>query len=125
MQDKDFKFTYTAPAPDERREIEGIRNRYLPPDERAEKMARLRALDRRARRPPFFAALGLGAGGTLLFGLGMSMVLEWGLFVWGVLTSVLGAGMAALAYPAGKFLRRRCREKYAPEILALSEELTK
>lgn len=125
MEDKDFKFTYTAPAPEERREIEGIRSRYLPPDERAEKMARLRALDRRARRLPFWGTLCLCAGGILVFGLGMSMVLEWNLLVWGAVTSVLGAVLAALAYPAGKLLRRRSRAKYAPEILALSEELTK
>ena len=77
-----FEYGYSAPTAGERREIEGIRSKYMPADERQQKLERLKALDRKVKRPAVLLAAVLGVCGVLLFGLGMCMVLEWALYLW-------------------------------------------
>ena len=43
----------------------------------------------------------------------------------GIILGIIGAAVAAFAYPVFCFVLRRGREKAAPEILRLSEELMK
>lgn len=118
-----FRLDYSAPTDDERREIESIREKYLPQKESATKMDRLRALDAKITSTARAAALSLGIAGTLIFGLGMCMVLEWSVVAGGVVVSVLGAAVAACAHPLHTFLLRRGKEKYGDEIIKLSGEL--
>lgn len=118
-----FRLDYSAPTDDERREIESIREKYLPQKESATKMDRLRALDAKITSTARAAALSLGVAGTLIFGLGMCMVLEWSVVAGGVVVSVLGAAVAACAHPLHTFLLRRGKEKYGDEIIKLSGEL--
>lgn len=73
--------------------------------------------------PARAASLSLGVAGTLIFGLGMCMVLEWSVVAGGVVVSVLGAAAAACAHPLHTFLLRRGKEKYGDEIIKLSGEL--
>lgn len=58
-------------------------------------------------------------------GLGMSMSLEWGQFVWGIILGILGIAILASAYPVFNKITQKRREKIAPEILRLSEEISK
>lgn len=116
-----FNYTYSAPTAEERREIDGIRKQYLPEEE--DKLGRLRALDRRVNRPPACIALILGVIGCLTFGLGMTMVLEWGLAIGGSVTAAAGAAVMAAAYPLHRFLLKRNKERYRGEVLRLSDEL--
>lgn len=118
-----FRLDYSAPTDDERREIESIRGKYLPQKESATKMDKLRALDAKITSTARAAALSLGVAGTLIFGLGMCMVLEWSVVAGGVVVSVLGAAAAACAHPLHTFLLRRGKEKYGDEIIKLSGEL--
>ncbi len=118
-----FRLDYSAPTDDERREIESIRGKYLPQKESATKMDRLRALDAKITSTARAAALSLGIAGTLIFGLGMCMALEWSVVVGGVVVSVLDAAVAACAHPLHTFLLRRGKEKYGDEIIKLSGEL--
>ena len=118
--EESFEYTYSAP---EQEEIKRIRSKYLP-KEAESKMERLRRLDREAERPGSVAALTLGILGTMIFGGGMSLCMVWGQFLLGIPAGILGGGMLGLAYPVYTRITRRQREKIAPEILKLTEELS-
>ena len=111
-----------APTEEERREIESIRAAYRK-DVRSEKLERLRRLNARVKNAAMSVALTLGVLGLLVFGLGMTMILEWGILAGGVAVSAAGVLPMAAAAPAYNFVLRRGKEKYGEEIVRLSEEL--
>ena len=118
-----FEYTYVAPTERERKEAESIRKQYLLKGEGEDKLARLRKLDEKVKTPPQIVALTLGVVGTLLFGLGLTMILEWSLIVWGSLVAVTGLIPLLLAYPSYKKLLKKLQDKHREEILKLSEEI--
>lgn len=122
MSENKFKYTYSAPTQEERREIESIRAAYER-NPRAEKLARLRRLNARVKNAAMSIALSLGVIGVLVFGLGMAMTLSWGMIAAGVAVSAAGIVPMALAAPAYNFILRRGKKKYGEEIVRLSEEL--
>ena len=117
--DESFEYTYSAP---EQEEIKRIRSKYLPKEQES-KMDRLRRLDRETERPGRVISLSLGIIGLLVFGTGMCCCLEWGLFALGVLLGIVGMAMMGAAMPAYTRITQKQREKIAPEILKLTEEL--
>lgn len=117
--EESFEYTYSAP---EQEELKRIRSKYLP-KEAESKMERIRRLDREAERPGTVTALVLGVIGMLIFGTGMCCCLVWQLYVLGVVVGILGGVLLGMAYPVYARITRRQREKIAPEILALTEEL--
>ena len=119
----DFECKYFAPTPQERKEIESIRNRYLPEASSSDQLLKLRKLDSKVKNTPATISICVGIIGTLIFGLGFTMILEWYLPVWGVLVSMFGAVPIALAYPINQFLKKRMKAKYSKEILEISDEL--
>lgn len=124
MENKNkFEFTYTAPTDRERKEVEYLREQYLPQEEKTDKVARLRRLDKRVKTPPQVLALSLGVVGTMIFGLGLTMILEWSMIVLGASIAVAGLIPLLLAYPLYKWLFNRLKDKYRAEILKLSEEI--
>ena len=76
-------------------------------------------------RPGMICALTLGVLGILIFGAGMSLALVWTQtqLVTGVILGVVGFLVMGAAYPVHKKVTDKQKEKYAAEILALSEEL--
>ncbi len=118
-----FKYNYSAPTEAERREIESIRRSYTAADREGGKLERLRALDKRVKSVSLALALTFGIVGILVFGLGLSMVLEWNLIFGGVSVSVFGALFMCFAHPLHKLLLKRGRKKHGAEIIKLSEEL--
>ena len=118
-----FTFTYAAPTEEERREIEDIKKDYVPKEEEQDKLAALRALDKKVKLPPLVTAIVLGVAGTLVFGLGLTMALEWDLLLWGTVAMIPGFIVAAIAYPVRKLMLKRRKERYGDEIIKLSEEL--
>lgn len=122
-----FHFTYSAAR---QKEIEQIRSKYLPKEE--DKMERLRALHRSATQKANIAAISVGTLGALALGCGMSLFMtDFGaaLDVWsmpvGIVIGVAGLVLTALAWPIHRRVLRQERERIAPEILRLSEELMK
>lgn len=114
-----FHYTYSAK---QQEEIKHIRQKYLPPDE--DKMAQLRRLDKSAAHQGTLVSVAVGFLSTLLLGVGMCCTMLWtAYFAVGVVIGVLGLGGMALAYPLFAKMTRRQRQKLAPEILALTEEL--
>lgn len=125
MENKKFHYTYTAPTEEERKEIASIRKQYQAPDPaRPEnKLKHLKALNTRVKSTANIFGLVFGVVGILVFGLGLTMILEWSLFLYGVIVMVIGAIPTALAYPVYRFALRRNKNKYGDEILRLCEEL--
>ena len=120
-QENTFAYTYSAKR---KEEIEAIRKKYLPQEE--DKMDLLRKLDKSVERPGSVAALILGVVGALIMGLGMScvMVFQGAYFIPGILIGIVGIALIVAAYPVYKRITARERERIAPQILALTEELS-
>ena len=124
---EEFNFTYSA---QQQKEIEEIRKKYIPKE--MDKMEQLRTLHAVPNRKARAASLAVGIIGALIMGAGMSLAMTdigamLGHFamVLGILVGVVGMVLVALAYPIYNRVLKTQREKIAPEILRLSDELLK
>jgi len=117
-----FSYTYSAK---EQEELKRIRQKYAPQEE--DKMELLRRLDRGVTEKGTVISLILGVLGTLIMGLGMALVMVWQemWFVPGIIIGVIGIVILAAAYPVYNHVTRKERERIAPEILRLTDELMK
>mgnify|MGYP001863722522 FL=1 len=124
MSDSKNNFSYTYSAK-QQEEIKNIRKKYLPKEE--DKMEQLRKLDQNAAKPGKIASLTLGIVGTLTLGVGMCCTMVWAdkLFIPGIVIGVIGIAAVLAAYPVYTHITKKQREKIAPEILRLTEELMK
>ena len=129
-RDIDFKYTYSAKEQDE---IKRILQKYQSQEE--DGMTRLRKLDASVTSKATVIALVLGIVGALILGAGMSFIMTdlaallgmTGMtnIIVGIIAGVLGIILAVLAYPVYSKVLKREREKIAPEILRLTDELMK
>ncbi len=124
MSDSKNNFSYTYSAK-QQEEIKNIRKKYLPKEE--DKMEQLRKLDQNAAKPGKIVSLTLGIVGTLILGVGMCCTMVWAdkLFIPGIVIGVIGIAAVLAAYPVYTHITKKQREKIAPEILRLTEELMK
>ena len=125
MENNSFEYTYSA---ERQQEIEAIRKKYLPKEE--DKMEQLRRLHSIPTEKAQAASIAIGVLGTLILGTGMSLCMtELGAalghlaMVIGILVGLFGLVMVALAYPVYNIVLRKERQRIAPEILRLSDEL--
>ncbi len=123
MSENKFEFSYTAPTERERKEAERLRKKYTQAPQKPNAMVVLRKLDEEVRRVPMIWGLCLGIVGTLVFGLGLTMILEWSLYSWGIPLAVTGLIPVALAYPVYKYVSDKLTEKHREKILRLTEEI--
>ncbi len=123
MNDKEFNFRYVALSEEERKEIASIKKQYSPNDNSETKLERLRKLDFLAKNTALVFSLCFGIIGTLIFGLGLAMILEWKIIIWGVLIAIVGLVPTCFAYPVYLKYLRKGKEKYGEEIIKLSNEL--
>lgn len=128
MEDKGFQYTYSAK---EQNEINEIRKKYLPKEE--DKMEQLRRLDAGVYRKGSVTSLVVGIIGALIMGTGMSLAMtdlgaKLGIsnaMIPGIVIGVIGIALVSAAYPVYIAVTKHERERIAPEILRLSEELLK
>ena len=115
-----FEFTYSA---EQQAEIEKIRNKYITKED--DKLTQLRNLDASVTKKGTIIGITLGIAGCLLLGSGLSLVLVIGseMVVASVLLGVPGIAAMVGAYPLYKKVTDSERERIAPQILALTEEL--
>ena len=126
MENKEgFSFTYSA---QQQKEVEAIRKKYLPREE--DKMEQLRRLHAVPTQKAQAASLAVGVVGALIMRTGMSLAMtQIGAalgslaMVIGILVGIVGMVLVALAYPLYNRVLKKQREKIAPEILRLTEEL--
>lgn len=123
MEKEKFTMTYSAPTKAERNEIEDIRKSYLPKAKENEKLEELKALDKKVKKTPKLWAYVFGVVFVLLFGFGLTMVLEWGNLILGVIISSLGVILMIANYFVYKKIFSKLKLKYKDKILSLSEEL--
>lgn len=127
-----FNFTYSAK---EQEEIKAIREKYAEPQKAEDKMAQLRRLDAGVTQKASTAALVIGIIGALVLGFGMSLAMsklseilgEYASLAMpiGVIIGVVGIVLVCLAYPLYNRIVKKERQRIAPEILRLTEELMK
>jgi len=122
MENKEtFSYTYSAK---EQEEIKKIREKYVPKE--ADKMEQLRRLDESVTKKGTVISLIIGIIGALILGTGMSMCMVWTeLFVLGIIVGIVGIVMVSAAYPLYSYVTKKEREKIAPEIIRLTDELMK
>ena len=127
MENNSFEYTYSAQR---QQEVEEIRKAYLPKEE--DKMEQLRRLHAIPTQKAQAASLAVGIIGALILGTGMSLCMtELGTalghlaMIMGIMTGLAGIILVALAYPIYNRTLKKERERIAPEILRLSDELIK
>lgn len=125
-----FSYVYSAK---EQEEIKNIRKKYAAKEE--DKMERLRRLDEGVTWKAQTVSLTVGIIGTLILGLGMSLAMTelaelLGIYqdmgmLFGVMTGLVGIVLVCCAYPIYNRIVRKERQKIAPEIIRLTDELLK
>ena len=127
-----FSYSYLAR---EQEEIKRIRKKYAEDSARTDESSieRLRRLDASVTKKGTTVSLIVGTLGSILMGSGMSLVMTdlgallpemLSLFI-GIAVGVVGIVGVALAYPIYKAITKKERERIAPEVLRISEELLK
>ncbi len=116
-----FSYTYSAK---EQEEIKKIREKYVPKD--ADKMEQLRRLDASVTKKGTAISLVAGIIGALILGTGMSLCMVWtDMFLPGIIIGIIGIAVVSSAYPLYSHITKKEREKIAPEIIRLTDELMK
>ncbi|MBQ7968778.1 MAG: hypothetical protein IJ292_03055 [Clostridia bacterium] len=127
-----FNYTYSAK---EQEEIKAIRKKYASPEEPEDKMAQLRRLDAAVTQKATTVSLVFGIIGALILGIGMSLAMteiggmlgmqgEMAMAV-GIIIGIIGIALVCIAYPVYNRIIKKEREKIAPEIIRLTDELMK
>ncbi|MBR3833055.1 MAG: hypothetical protein IKJ73_01945 [Lachnospiraceae bacterium] len=128
-----FNYTYSA---QQQEEVEAIRKKYLPTQDTPEdKLEQLRRLDQQVTSKATMLSIIVGVVGALIMGTGMSLAMTdigsyLGMsgnvgFVFGIVIGVIGMVVLGVAYPLYNKTLKEEREKIAPEIIRLSDELMK
>ena len=119
-----FSYTYSAAQQDE---VKRIREKYAPSTQTEDKLEQLRKLDRNVTKPGKMTALIVGIISTLIMGVGMCCTLVWEgtLFIPGIVIGIIGIIGICSAYPMYVHITKKRRDKLAPEIIRLTDELMK
>ena len=131
-EQKEFTYTYSAK---EQAELRKIREKYTAPTQSENKMEQLRRLDAGVTQKATSVSLALGIVGALILGFGMSLAMtELGAILGtertvammvGIAIGIIGIVLVCLAYPTYNRIVKKEREKIAPEIMRLTDELMK
>ena len=125
MNENKFEYTYRALSDEEKRKASNIIAQY----DMTKKATSLGAyeeivrLDKKVRGTAMAFAITVGTVGLLIFGLGLSLVLEWEIYLWGILLGIIGAIPCALAFPTYLLLMKAGKKKHGKRILELSEQI--
>lgn len=124
MSDNSENFTYSYSS-SQQAEIKKIREKYMPREE--SKMEQLRRLDNSVTKPGLIASLTVGIISTLIMGVGMCCCMVWAstMFIPGIIIGIAGMAGVASAYPMYSHITKKRREKLAPEIIRITDELMK
>jgi len=127
-----FNYTYSAK---EQEEIKAIRKKYAVQEKTEDKMEQLRRLDAAVTQKATSVSLVFGVIGALILGMGMSLAMtDIGKIIGllggmamlvGILIGIVGIVLVSVAYPIYNSIIKKEREKIAPEIIRLTDELMK
>ena len=106
---------------------EQIANEYAPKN--ANKIAALRKLDAKAKRPAQIFVFSFGVISALILGVGMCLAMgQIGngtpvSFVFGIIIGIIGIIGISVNYPIYKFIKEKSKQKYAFDIIELAKEI--
>ena len=111
--------------------VQKIRTQYT--EKENTNLDQLKALDKKVKRPANVFAYIFGSIGAIIMGSGMSLVMtDIGKIVnidnpmlHGIVIGIVGMLIAIVNYPVYKKILASRREKYAEEIIALSDDILK
>ena len=111
--------------------VQKIRTQYT--EKQHTELDELRALDRKVKAPANAFAYSFGSLSALIMGCGMSLIMtDIGQAIGvaspmtpGIVIGLVGMVMAIVNYPIYKGMMNSRRKKYAQQIIALSDRLTK
>lgn len=103
--------------------IDRIREQYTAKEQT--KLDELRDLDKKVKRPATVFAYAFGTIGALILGTGMcfAMKIIGDMMAAGILIGLAGIAMVSLTYPIFKRLLKDRKQKYAAEIMQLSDSI--
>ncbi len=115
-------FTYNY-SPALNKEVQEIRKKYLPKEE--SKLEELKRLDNKVQKAGVIESLLIGLTGCLIFGVGLCLAMQviGNSIPLGVVIGIIGSVIMMLAYPVYRHVYNKIRQKLAPRILELSEEV--
>ena len=113
--------------------VQKIRSEYMEKSNEVRELDALKALDAKVKKPANVFAYVFGSVSAIIMGAGMSLTMTdigasigmENAMVPGILIGVIGMAMAIVNYPIYKKLLASRKNKYADEILKLSEKLMK
>jgi len=114
-----FNYTYSSSR---REEIEKIREKYVEAA-KDDKLDELRTLDNKITRQAAFTGIGIGLAGTMLLGVGLTLILTIDNFVVGVPVGVLGIILMVSTVKLHKIILKKLQKKNATRILELTDKL--
>ena len=111
--------------------VQKIRTQYT--ENQHTELDELKALDAKVKRPANVFAYIVGSLSALIMGAGMSLVMtDIGTTIGmsetmlpGIVIGIVGMALAIVNYPLHQRILRSRKQKYAPQILALSEKMMK
>ena len=114
-----FHYTYSAK---QQEEIRKIRDKYVVQED---KMEQLRRMDQSVTQKGTMYSIIIGVLGALIMGVGMCCCMVWqGVwFILGIIIGIIGMALIGCAYPVYHHITQKERERIAPEIIRLTDEL--
>lgn len=111
--------------------VQKIRTQYT--EKEHTQLDELKELDAKVKRPANVFAYVFGSISAIIMGSGMSLILtdmgeifgDLGALMLGICVGMVGIILICLAYPIYNRTLRKAREKVAPEIMRLTDELMK
>ena len=126
--ENNFNYNYSAKQSDQ---VQAIRARYM--EHEVSKLELLKKLDAQVKRPANVFGYIFGSIAAIIMGCGMSLVMTdlpqmldiANPMTVGIAIGVVGLVLSLINYPVYKKMLASRREKFAPQILALSDEIMK
>lgn len=111
--------------------VQKIRTQYV--EKETTELDELKTLDRKVRRPANLFAYIFGILGAMIMGSGMSLVMTdiskivgiQNPMLYGIIIGIIGMIMVIINYPIYKGILGSRRAKYAEQIIAISDKITK
>ena len=124
MENKEFSYTYSSLSQAEKKQVENIKRQYGGFDNQKESdLAELLKLDKKVKTIPKTIATIVGVVGTLVLGLGMSIVMVWENVVVGSIIGAVGVLTCIVAPLLHKVIFSNLKNKYSSHIIKLSDRL--
>lgn len=123
MENKEFSYTYSSLSQSEKKQVENIKRQYGAASQKDGDLAELLQLDKKVKTIPKTIATIVGVVGTLVLGLGMSIVMVWENMIVGSIVGVVGLLACIVAPLLYRAIFRQLKNKYSSQIIKLSDRL--